>query len=196
MAGTHTLNKHLKSFRQELLKQRSGLESWKEDEHQFIDIRFRKLKRTRFFYKTFRGEWYNTYGEKVGVFIWRMYNGKAPRRLGVLISSGFEMVFVVNLYGTMIYVDGIHKGVLLHNGQLVTPDGSALIFRIQDDATGESLVYYGNKPIAGYPRKPENKVTPTKALWLYDHDIQEKLMELIAVGFYRATLINIPELQI
>jgi hypothetical protein len=196
MAGTHTLNNHLKSFRQELLKQRSSLESWKEDEHQFMDIRFRKLKRKRFFYQTYRGEWYNTYGEKVGVFIWRLYNGKSPRRLGILMTSGFEMVFVVNLHGTMIYVDGFHKGVLLHSGQYVTPDGSALIFRIQDDATGESLVYENNKPIAGYPKKQENKVTPTKALLLYDNCSGDKIADLLAVGFYRATLINIPEIQI
>jgi hypothetical protein len=196
MAGTHTLNNHLKTFRQELLERRSGLESWKEDEHLYLDVRFRKLKRRRFFYLTYRGEWYNTYGEKIGLFIWRIYNGKSPRRLGILMTAGFEVVFVVNLHGTMIYIDGIHKGVLLHNGQYVTPDGAALIFQIQDDAVGESLVYSGKEPIAGYPKYVENKLTPTKALLVYGHSQEDRMSELVAIGFYRATRINISEIQI
>jgi hypothetical protein len=42
----------------------------------------------------------------------------------------------------------------------------------------------------------ENKLTPTKALLVYGHSQEDRMSELVAIGFYRATRINIPEIQI
>lgn len=194
MASTRLLNSHLGWFKNELVKEKAKLIAWKDDEHLLLNLVFKKFKKKGLFFTSLNGLLTNVFDEIIGAIRYKSYRGKSKKVLAVIVTTKFEMAFVVNQYGTTIYKDGIQLGVLLNDGNLVSSDGKLLLLRIDKSVKMEFLVYQNDKIIAGLPEKINKNAIRNKAIHYYAKVDPFTIDLLNAICFLNALEINIMEL--
>ncbi len=194
MASTRLINAHLRKFKNELLKEKVKLITWKDDEHLLLNLVFKKFKKKGLFFTSLNGLLTNVFHETIGVLRYKSYKGKSKKALAVLVTTEFEMAFVLNQFGTTIYKDGIQLGVLLNDGNLVSPDGKILLLRIDKSIKMEFLVYQNENIIAGLPEKIDKKAIRNKAIHYYSKVEPFTIDLLNAICFLNALEINISEM--